>query len=109
MVSCEKDVEQKKVMYLVTDSVQGFSVSFTGPDGAKQPAQNVAMASEEDEWTYTFMTDPGSVVYLSVTDTLPDSFVKVMIFIDGKVYKQASRDDIPEKPVTVSGTVPFDK
>jgi hypothetical protein len=32
------------------------------------------------------MGDPGSIVYISAVDTTKDSFVKLIIYVNGKVY-----------------------
>lgn len=107
ITACEKPLDQKMVKYFVTDSDAGFTVTYTNDEGVKQQPVRVNTASQDEEWEMSFMTDPGTVVYLSVLDTVPESFTRVMIYIDGKVYKQGVRNEDPTKPVVVSGTVPY--
>jgi hypothetical protein len=107
ITACEKPLDQKMVKYFVTDSDAGFTVTYTNSEGVKQNPMWVDAASQDQEWEMSFMAEPGQVVYLSVLDTVPESFTRVMIYIDGKVYKQGVRDEDPTKPVVVSGTVPY--
>lgn len=106
LYSCEKEKDMKRVKYLVTDSVSGFTVTYTNEDGEKQAPMSVAVGSEEDEWTMSFMAEQGQVVYLSVEDTVTNSFTRLQIYVDGKVYKQGVKDD-KSPNVVVSGVVPF--
>ena len=103
---CEKK-DSRKVSYFVTNSQAGFNASYLDQDGNLQTVY-VATASQTDKKTiYTYMADPGDIVYISVKDTATSSFVKVRIFVDDKVYKEASRTDNKTMPVTVSGTIPY--
>ncbi|MBP7849281.1 MAG: hypothetical protein KA053_03295 [Lentimicrobiaceae bacterium] len=104
--ACEKGVDQKEVVYLVTDSDAGYSLTYVDEEGTKKKI-NVVTASKDDEWRYSFMGEPGSIVYISAVDTTQDSFVKLIIYVNGKVYKQGMRTEDVTKPVTVSGTIPF--
>lgn len=104
--ACEKGSDQKEVTYLVTDSEAGYTLTFTDETGTKVK-RDVVVASQDDEWRYSFPADPGSIVYLSAVDTTINSFVKLIIYVDGKVYKQGMRSEDATKPVTVSGVVPY--
>lgn len=105
-ISCEKEKDKKSVRYLVTESISGFTVTYTDENGEKQAPMSVVTGSEEDEWTMSFMADQGQVVYLAVEDTMANSFTKVQIYVNGKVYKQAVRDE-KSPTVVVSGVVPY--
>lgn len=105
-ISCEKDNYERKVKYLVTKSISGFDVTFLNENG-DMIKESIIAGSENDQWTYSYDAGRGDIVYISVLDTLPTSFVKVQILVDGKIYKQASRDDDYMKPLTVSGVVPI--
>lgn len=105
--ACEKEADPKQVKYLITDSVSGFTVTYTDESGKKQAPVFVPAQSEEDIWTMKFSAEPGHILYLSVQDTVPDSYTRIQIYVDGKIYKQAIRDNDPTKPVVVSGVVPF--
>lgn len=105
-ISCEKTSYQEQVMYLVTKSQAGFNVVYLNEDGTKI-TEKVVFSSKEDEWTYKHNAQKGDIVWISVLDTMPDSFVRVVIYVNGKVYKQANRDTIRTKPLIVSGVVPF--
>ncbi len=104
--SCEKYDYEHSVQYLVTKSVNGFEVNYLNEDG-NVIKENIFANSEDDQWTYSFAGERGDVVYLSVKDTTASSFVNVRVLVDGKVYKQASRNDDPDVYVTVSGTIPY--
>jgi hypothetical protein len=93
-------------MYLVTKSQAGFNVTYLNEDGSKK-SEKVVFNSKEDEWKYSFDAQKGDIVWISVLDTVPESYVRVVIYVNGKVYKQANRDTIRTKPLIVSGVVPF--
>jgi hypothetical protein len=105
--ACEKEADPRQVKYLITDSVSGFSVTYTDESGEKQAPTFIPAQSEEDIWTMRFTAEPGQILYLSVLDTVPESFTRIQIYVDGKIYKQAIRDNDPTKPAVVSGVVPF--
>ncbi|HRY99406.1 MAG TPA: hypothetical protein P5550_10165 [Bacteroidales bacterium] len=107
MGACEKPLDMKMVKYFITDSDAGFTVTYTNEKGEKQAPLPVVTASQDEEWEMEFMAEAGTIVYLSVLDTVPESFTRVMIYVDGKVYKQGVRNEDPTKPVVVSGTIPY--
>jgi methylthioribose-1-phosphate isomerase len=104
--SCEKDRDQHEITYFVTKSVSGFDATYLlGEDNFIE--ENVVVNSEAEIWTVSHFAKPGDIVYVSVLDTTASSFVNVRVMIDGKFYKEKTRDDVTTKPVTVSGTVPY--
>ena len=107
-ISCENERDTVKIKYLVTNSNNGFTVSYKGENGTIVK-KNIETESKEDKWTVDFPAKQGDIVYLSVLDTEANSFVKAMIIIDGKVYKQSTRTNDTTMPIVVSGTIPFYK
>jgi hypothetical protein len=61
----------------------------------------------EDIWDFNYTDKRGEIVYISARYTDSTSSVNVKILIDGKVYKQGSSNNEPNKYVTVSGTIPY--
>jgi len=105
-VSCETS-NSRKVSYFVTNSQSGFSVSYLDENNTIQSSY-ISTGSKNDKIVVaTYMADPGDIVYVSVLDTTTSSFVKVRIFVDDKIYKEASRTNENTMPVTVSGAIPY--
>lgn len=105
-VSCEHERESVKVTYLVTNSNNGFAVSYQGENG-EVIKKNITTQSKDEEWKVNFSFKQGDIVYLSVLDTEANSFVKAMVIVDGKVFKQSSRTNDTTMPIVVSGAIPF--
>lgn len=103
---CEKK-NAHKVTYYVTNSQQGFTASYLDETGTVQTEYIGTQSASEKKIIKTYWADAGDIVYISVKDTATFSFVKVTIFLDDKVFKEASRTDDKTKPVTVSGTIPY--
>ncbi len=104
--ACEKSNTQK-VSYFVTNSQKGFNVSYLDETGTIQTTYITTQSANDKKVITTYLADPGDIVYVSVTDTTTSSFVKVRIFVNDKIYKEASRTDNKTMPVTVSGTIPY--
>jgi hypothetical protein len=92
---------------MVTNSQQGFTISYQNSDGTIVTTAFTTQSQQEKKLIYTGYVDEGSIVYASVKDTTTNSFAQVYIFIDDKVYKQAARGTDKNMPVMVSGTVPY--
>lgn len=104
--SCEKNRDQHKITYFVTKSISGFDVTYLlGKDNFVQ--ETVVVNSETEIWTVSHYANPGDIVYVSVLDTTAASYINVRIMIDGKFFKEKTRDDVTTKPLTVSCTVPY--
>ena len=106
LFSCEKNRE-KKVSYIITNSVSGFDVNYVSADGALM-SESVGSASAVDRWNYNYIANEGDIVFVSAIYDDINSAITVQILIDGKVYKQGSSTHDTVKYVTVSGTVPFE-
>lgn len=104
--ACDKERE-RKISYFVTNSVDGFSISYRDADGLIQTTWIDTQSKTDKVVVYSYYADPGEIVYMSVTDTVSTSFVQAKIYVDDKVYKEASRTDNTTMPVTVSGSVPY--
>ena len=104
--ACDNEATEVTVRYEVTDAYADTEVSYFGDDGAVIK-EWVGFESVEDKWSFTRAGKPGDIVYLSAMYKDTASSVKLRILSDGKVYKQASSVNEPDKYLTVSGTVPF--
>ena len=104
--SCEKDREDKNVLYFITDSESGFDVIYRNENG-NILSENVLVAGKEDEWEYSFSSRQGEIVYVSACYKDINSGIKVMVLIDDKIYKSGSSEGDTIKYVTVSGTIPY--
>lgn len=103
--ACEKR-EDKMVRYTATDATSEFSIQYRDESG-KPRNEQVQAESALDKWEYSFMSEQGEIVYLSGKYEDPESALKLIIYIDGKVYKQGSSVGDTVKYLTVSGTVPY--
>ena len=104
--SCSKNENEKKVIYMVTNSMAGFNVSYADENGDLTSQYITVNSANEKKNIYSFTGNTGDIVYISVKDTATYSFPKIYIFVDGKVYKQDARTEQKLMPVTVSGTIP---
>lgn len=103
--SCEKR-ENKQVKYVATDANSAFTIQYRDAGGDLQN-ETVAAESAQDKWQKSFVAEQGEIVYLSGKYTDPESSLKLIIYVDGKVYKQGSSVGDTVKYLTVSGTVPY--
>jgi hypothetical protein len=108
ITSCEKE-NAHKVSYMVSSSVAGFNVSYLDNSGELQSMHITTQSANDKKNLCTWYGNEGDIVYISVTDTAASSYVKVKIFVDDKVYKEATRTNVATMPVTVSGCIPYDK
>jgi len=105
LAACAKD-PGRQVKYLVTDSVSGFTIRYLNDAGQIITGQIVTQ-SAEDIWQYEFIAHDGDIVFVSANYKDPLSAIKVQIYIDGKVYKQAVSKQDTISFITVSGVVPI--
>lgn len=94
------------VKYTATDATSDFSIQYRDASGQLHSEQ-VQAESSLDKWEYSFMSGQGDIVYLSGKYEDPESALKLMISIDGKVYKQSSSVGDTLKYLIVSGSVPY--
>lgn len=104
-VACEKR-ENKQVKYVATDATSAFTIQYRDAVGDLQ-TETVAAESAQDKWQKSFIAEQGEIVYLSGKYNDPESLLKLIIYVDGKVYKQVSSVGDTLKYLTVSGVVPY--
>lgn len=106
LAGCHKR-DDKMVTYLVTSDATEIALQYRDESGL---LQKIALqpAGGQDEWRYSFVAEQGDIVYLSGKYEEGLATLKLMITIDGKIYKQAQSTGDTIKYVTVSGVVPYD-
>jgi hypothetical protein len=107
-ISCEKQIDEAKVMYRIINFQDGFTVSFRHLNDTLEKEIVTGPYTLATPWQFTFMAQPGDIVYVAMTDTVENSFSRVQILLNGKIYKEKSRSDDRFMPVVVSGVVPFE-
>ncbi len=105
--SCEKKPVQVKVTYRIIDFLDGFTVMYQGLPDTLYKEVVTGTYTLATPWTYEFIAEPGDFVYISLFDTVQNSYSKAQILFDGKIYKENTRDDDRFMPVVVSGIVPY--
>lgn len=103
--ACEKR-ETKRIEYIATDAVSAYTITYQSEAGVVV-TESVEANSPTDKWKYAYMAEQGDIVYVSGNYKDIGSALKVMILIDGKVYKQAATRGDTVRYVTVSGVVPY--
>ena len=103
---CEKESEQVAVKYLVNKAYSETEITYYDENKILH-TKTVDFESSEDEWEYSFEGIKGDILYVSTVYYDSTSSVDVKIFLDGKIYKQGSSNNEPDKYVTVSGTIPY--
>ena len=104
--ACESDRADVLVRYEVSKAFADTEVSYMNADGTLVK-EWIAFESGEDVWNYSMSGAQGQIVYLSAMYQDSASSVRLRILIDGKIYKEGSSDNEPDKYLTVSGTVPY--
>lgn len=108
LIGCEKHKNNVSVVYRITDFENGCIVKYrVGSDTLIQESVT-GTYTLSTPWKCSFQAEPGEIVYLNVTDTTENSFSKIQILLDGKVYKEKSRTDDRFMPMTISGVIPFE-
>ena len=105
-ISCEKDSVTVNVQYRALNGYAETEITWRNANG-NMNTETVKFESAADEWVRSFGLAKGEIVYLNgiYHDSL--SSVKLQILIDGKVYKEKSSSNDPDKYIIVSGTVPY--
>lgn len=106
LISCDQSIHEVQVTYLVTDSDSGFDVRYRNSEG-EVIYEQVETGSESDVWDYSFMADPGQILFVSTNYYDVASKIKVRILLDGKIFREASSRYDTSNFVVVSGTVPY--
>ena len=104
MASCTKN-SQVKVTYETTGAISEYNLYYL--DKGTMQETIVQPQSAQDKWNFSFTGDEGDIVYISGKYRDPNSAMKIMIKVDGKIYKQASNEGDTLKYLTVSGVVPY--
>lgn len=105
-LSCSKE-NTKSVCYLATGSISDVNLDYLSESG-EMMSISISPQSAQDEWKYSFAADQGDIVYISGYYNDINSALKLMILVDGKVYKQASNEADTINYLTVSGTIVYD-
>ena len=100
------DTNKKKVTYISTGAISAYNLQYLN-DKNELISTKVIPQSAQDEWEYNYIEDDGEIIYISGNYNDINSSLKIMILIDGKVYKQASNEADTLFYLTVSGTVPY--
>ncbi len=103
--ACEKR-EDKMVKYVATDATSDYTINYRDESGTLQ-SKTISAKSAQDKWNYSFMLEQGEIVYLSGKYKDITSALKLIIYVDGKVYKQSNSVGDTLKYLTVSGVVPY--
>lgn len=103
--SCTKN-NQVEVNYQATGAISEYFLYYSDADGTLQNV-HVKPESAQDNWNFDFIGMQGNIVYVSGRYSDPNSALKIMIKVDGKIYKQASNEGDTLKYLTVSGVVPY--
>jgi hypothetical protein len=103
--SCSK-TNKKNITYIATDAISEFDLQYLNENNELTKIK-VMPQSAQDEWHYNYIADDGDIVYISGNYSDIQSSLKLMILIDGKVYKQASNEADTLGYLIVSGTVAY--
>lgn len=105
LAGCERN-EEKQVKYLATGSVSEYSITYRAT-GGNLVTETVEAQSQTDKWSYSFVANQGEILYLSGFYKDVNSGLKLMVLVDGKVYKQSSSLGDTISYLIVSGVVPY--
>jgi hypothetical protein len=103
--SCS-DINKKSVKYVATGAISAYSLQYLNDDNELVKTEIVPQ-SAQDQWTFDYLADEGDIVYLNGNYKDINSSLKLMILVDGKVYKQASNTFDTIGYLTISGTIPI--
>ncbi|MFH1319404.1 MAG: hypothetical protein ABII90_01965 [Bacteroidota bacterium] len=111
--SCEKDNYDQEVKYYVKGLTENYEVSYINENG-ETITEQVAPISVNDSWSYTFMGEPGDIVYLYTQYydvAVNEKNFTVRILIEDKIFKDAYGYDKEEGDTVFyilrSGTIPY--
>ncbi len=106
-LACEKQIDNVKVTYRVIDFQDGFNVYYKTQSDTLLNLRVDGPYTLANPWIVSFSSEPGEIIYVSVRDTVENSFSRVQVLVDGKIYKEKIRTNDRFMPVTVSGIIPF--
>jgi hypothetical protein len=94
------------ITYVATQAVSPTQIQYLDKNGDLIDTEFKPNA-EDDQWQYEFMANEGDILFLSGKYDDLQSSLKLLIKIDGKIYKQASTIADTNTFLVVSGTVPY--
>jgi len=103
--SCTKN-QQVKVTYETIGAISAYNLYYLDGNGTLKQT-TVEPQSAQDKWSCNFTGEQGDIVYVSGNYKDPNSALKLLIKIDGKIYKQGSNEGDTIRFLTVSGVVPY--
>ncbi len=103
--SCS-DINKKKVKYVVTGAISAYNLQYLDETNELVKIE-VESQSAQESWTHSYIAEKGDIVYISGNYKDINSSLKIMILIDGSIYKQASNTADTLSYLTVSGTIPY--
>ena len=106
LVACENENDAANVSYKVSNAYADTEVSYRDCNGITV-SNLIEFESGEDVWNYSMKLNRGEIIYLSAVYQDSSSSVNLQIIVDGKVYKQGSSNNQPQKYITISGTIPY--
>ena len=106
LVACEKERQEVMVKYEISNAYSKTEIDYRNSEG-NIISETIDFESVEDVWNHSYTEKRGEIVYISARYTDTTSSVNVRIIVDGKIYKQGSSINEPNKYITVSGTIPY--
>ena len=106
LLACEKERQEVMVKYEISNAYSQTEVSYRNNEG-NIIHKTIDFESIEDVWNYSYTEKRGEIVYISARYIDSTSSINVRILVDGKIYKQGSSNNEPNKYITVSGTIPY--
>lgn len=103
--ACEKRGEVP-VKYIATEAIADYEISYRNQHGDLLK-EIISAQSVQDKWEFDFVAEKGDIVYVSGKYNDINSSLKLMIMVDGKIYKQGFSTGDTLKYLTVSGVVPY--
>lgn len=106
LLSCTKEDEKQKVEYRVSNAMSSTNIAYRNAESV-MINETVDFNSSEEIWNLVTEMNRGDIIYLSAVYYDSASSVTVEVLVDGKIYKQQSSVNEPEKYVIASGTIPY--
>lgn len=100
------DNHLSQVTYLATLSANPVKIEYLNKNGNLVDTLFDAR-TEDDQWQVTFPAEEGDILFLSGKYHDIHTSLKLMIKINGKVYKEAYSEADTNIFLIVSGTVPY--
>lgn len=105
LISCTQN-NQVIIAYESTGAISQYKLQYLDNSGILQDTI-IHPQSKQDAWSYRFVGEQGDIVYVSGKYNDPETGLKIMIKVEGKIYKQASNEGDTLNYLIVSGVVPI--